>query len=1507
MTTKHNNRRTTRTVLLVDEQIERLATCERALIACGLVVQACARFEQAFYMADAPADVVLVAADAAERAGWSQARALCEGGNGRVLAAVFAEPGELAPFVDDAHAAGYETLVLDWQSPAALAREIERGIVRAAPTVWFSSATQRAGDRTWIDAVERAGFRVRRLGEPDFDPHARPWAVIVRDDPATTGGERPWEELRDLAREARLVIVGRDASPDRRRAWRDLGAAAYVEEPFQVEVLLAQLAAGGERGRSQQTPRDAALGVLWVGLDRAGRVVEWNAAAAEFLAGPGASQVLPLGELNWFDLVCAPSAREQCREHLDALDSGASDTSVGEWPVASHDGEVQWLHWTARRSSDEGDGQTVFVLVGVSDGLWRRWAREDWGASVAGADRCGDTMVLFERQGGEVVFAGSRALSWWGIGRGDLGKSPRWWQSIARGDHGPLRSALERARRGRAVRCGFELEGPGGPPRLVEARLFMLQPDERRAALIAVLLSQIGEGGAPQTPLPVEAVSIETLLTAAPVVPFAIDARGMLSLADNDLAIELGLVDADGRQLEIDVREELPALTERLQDAFDGRGFSVPLELGGRHVELSLWPRFDERGEVVLVGGVAVDTSDSRRVRDALRTLVDTTSTITGTAFFRELVMALTRALGVRMAYLAARRAGETGPLRIVSCFASGEFREGPIDALPGRPEARVLDGHVARLARSEAIEQCVGFPFDGAFEGPVESWVGVPVRDALGLVVGVLALAHDRPLDAALADDGLVGLLASRAGAELERLRSEEQLEQSRSRWRSLVGNMPDAVATATADGEVTFSNTTDGLGESVFTRCALAQRGEFEAKVRDVLRTGESRALEHRVHDPKRGDVWYHTRIGALPGGDVDEVVLISTDVTERKAKEARDLFRGEMEKLVTEVSTRFINLEPDVVEEHLEAAVCQVGEKSGADRCHLFDLVGDTLVRRHHWERAGRTPIAEQLKAGDGPLGWLVPLVANGDEIAVRDLALLGGLVAGGAASAARAALDSGAHDSTPTETAAGWHGDLARERLRSIVCVPVTSGGRVRGFLGFDTSERELDWDRAVIALVRLLGDVFANILERARVQSERATLEQQIRQLQKLEAIGTLAGGVAHDFNNLLMSIGGHAELIERNGADPRVLGAAHTIRLAAQQGARLTRQLLEFARRREHRAVPVDVEQAVRDSVSLLERTLEKDVVVRTDFRATGSFVLGDPGEIQQVVMNLAVNAGHAMEQGGTLTIGTSTTEVRADEAHLFPELEPGAYLKLFVADTGCGMDPEQQARIFEPFFTTKPEGKGTGIGLALVYGIVRSHGGRVDVHSRRGEGTTFEILLPLATDDDVPPVDVAPTQILSGAGTLLIVDDEELVRETAVEMARVLGYTPTGVASGAAALDLLEQGAPFDAVLVDLRMPQMDGVEFLERLRARGRNVPAILCSGGGYERHGARLQQLDLAGFLHKPFQLSELSAVLAQVLGSTSGATRHELVPQPRAPFPSGGQVGGAVSEPSGPRTT
>ncbi|MEZ5977027.1 MAG: response regulator [Planctomycetota bacterium] len=1450
MTIAPNRSRAVRSVLLVDERIDRMQAIERSLISMGLAVQACARFEQAFYVTDAPCDVLLVSAEAAERAGWSQLETLRSGPTGRLAALCYGAPDQLEYFADRARSAGFEPIALDPTDADLLFGDLDAYVAHAAPAVWVLSAQERPGDRTWTSALERAGFRVSWMHGSAVDENARsrPFGIVLRDDAETVGPDWPYEDLRELARDARLVVLGRDSESERRRAWRDLGAAAYVEEPFRPEVLLAQLTAGTERRSQSAHGRDGALGVLWIGVDRSGRVVEWNAAAAEFLAGPGASDVLPLGELNWFDLLCAPAAREQCSEQLDALAAGKVTSAVGEWPVSAHDGEVQWLHWTCRRTADGEDGQAEWVLVGVSDGLWRRWMRGDYGAAVAGADRCGDSLLLLDRSAGEVVFAGSRAQSWWGIGRDELDRSPRWWAAIAKNDHALMRGTLERARRGIAARCGFELESRAGESRLVHARLFMLEPDERGPALVAVLLSEIGEGSVEEPERAADDFSIERLLTAAPIVPFSIDARGHLSLADSDLAAELGLVDDDGRQLELDVRKELPALTERLQEAFDGRGFSVPIDIGERHVELSLWPRFDDQGEVVLLGGVAVDTSDSRRVRDALRVLVESTTAVTGRQFFHKLVHGLVRALGVRHAYLAERADDESDRLRVVSCWAAGEYEEGEIVATGRRPEVDVLSGVVTRLGRADAVVRCTGFPFVGEVAG----WIGVPVRDSVGEVVGVLALAHDRALDAAIFDDGLLALLASRAGAELERQRSDALLEKSRGRWRSLVRHMPDIVATVTEDGTVTFANGLFRTGDSIYATCAPEHRSDLERQVRSVFLSGDSRSCEYRYFEVGQPDIWFHARIGSYESeeGESPEVVLISTDVTERKLAEERARVRGEMEMLVTSISTGFINVEPDDVDRQIEIAVAQIGHRSGADRCWFYELAGDALVLRHGWRRGTTTSIEEHITVEHGSMGWLVPLAAAGSEVEVR-----GGLLCG------------------------EFTGELEPEDrrvfapgVRTLVSVPVMRGREVQGILGFDTARRDLEWDRAVVALFKLLGDVFANVLERQRVEREREVLSLQLRQMQKLEAIGTLAGGVAHDFNNLLMGIGGHAELIGRAADDPGIRREADTIRKAAKQGSKLTRQLLDFARRGETQVVAVDIEHVVTEVAQLLERTLAKNIAVRKDFRSDGAVVLGDPMELHQVVLNLAVNAGDAMEEsGGTLTIGTSITEIRADETHLFPGLDPGSYVRLFVADTGSGMTDEQMARIFEPFFTTKPQGKGTGMGLSLVYGIVRSVGGRVDVHSRVGEGTTFEILLPLASGEAATVVEEVEPEVREGTGRVLVVDDEEIVREAAVEMTRALGYEVVGVDGAEAALALLAEDANFDCMLVDLRMPGLDGVQLLERLRDSEVAVPAILCSGGGWEQYLTRIGELELAAFLRKPFQLAELSSVLAQVTTS------------------------------------
>jgi signal transduction histidine kinase/CheY-like chemotaxis protein len=389
---------------------------------------------------------------------------------------------------------------------------------------------------------------------------------------------------------------------------------------------------------------------------------------------------------------------------------------------------------------------------------------------------------------------------------------------------------------------------------------------------------------------------------------------------------------------------------------------------------------------------------------------------------------------------------------------------------------------------------------------------------------------------------------------------------------------------------------------------------------------------------------------------------------------------------------------------------------------------------------------------------------------------------------------------------------------------------------------------------------------------------RRRAEEQLAQAQRMEAIGQLAGGVAHDFNNLLAGILGCALEVKAEAAPGSPsLEAARTIEEAAMRGADLTRQLLGFARRGKYRSAPVDLHAVVAEVLRLLSRTADKRVAIEQRLAAERSVVLGDSGQLQQAVLNLAVNALDAMPQSGTLTI--STAQERLGQAELrSPGAAPGPYLALAVADTGHGIPASLQERIFEPFFTTKEPGRGTGMGLATVYGIAGNHGGWVTVQSEEGRGARFVVHLPLfegALAPEIPAGKAPAAEAPSASGCVLVVDDEEMVRDAAARLLRRLGYRVEVAPGGREAVDHL-RGHPgeVDAVLLDLAMPGLDGRETFHALRGVDPAVRVVLSSGYGRDGRAQELLDEGVLEFVEKPYRLDQLAGALARAV-----AARHE----------------------------
>jgi PAS domain S-box-containing protein len=389
--------------------------------------------------------------------------------------------------------------------------------------------------------------------------------------------------------------------------------------------------------------------------------------------------------------------------------------------------------------------------------------------------------------------------------------------------------------------------------------------------------------------------------------------------------------------------------------------------------------------------------------------------------------------------------------------------------------------------------------------------------------------------------------------------------------------------------------------------------------------------------------------------------------------------------------------------------------------------------------------------------------------------------------------------------------------------------------------------------------------------RQQMAEENATLEQQLRQVQKMEAVGQLASGMAHDMNNILTAILAHAGLLKaRNDEANLSWTAGDVIEKAVHRGKELTSQLLGFARQGKHHHVSVDLHSVIQEVSGLLCRTVDKRITLKTELMADESWVEGDPNQLYQVLMNMAVNASDAMSQKGVLVFYTSNERVSSVQAAAIPGLAAGEYVVVRVTDTGEGISQDVQAHIFEPFFTTKEQGQGTGMGLAMAYGIVKNHHGYIGVTSTLGVGTTMSVYLPsvvCGTTQEKSVLSAAPSK---GSGQVLIIDDEKAVAEAAQAILEFLGYTTLVRLSGREAIELYQDPMQHvDLVLLDMVMPDMSGSECFTELRRIRPDSKILLCTG--YDRNHAVQDLLNqgVVGFIQKPYDLDELARVCADAL--------------------------------------
>lgn len=395
-----------------------------------------------------------------------------------------------------------------------------------------------------------------------------------------------------------------------------------------------------------------------------------------------------------------------------------------------------------------------------------------------------------------------------------------------------------------------------------------------------------------------------------------------------------------------------------------------------------------------------------------------------------------------------------------------------------------------------------------------------------------------------------------------------------------------------------------------------------------------------------------------------------------------------------------------------------------------------------------------------------------------------------------------------------------------------------------------------------------GNLWGTVIVFRDISAERE-LEGELNQVRKLESIGLLAGGIAHDFNNLLNGILGYSEILEEDLVDhPDLQHYARVIGQTCRRAADLVYQLLSFSRKGKRKSVAVDMHGLLGEVVAILRRTIDRRIEIGLTLTAQRFTILGDPSQLESALINLGVNARDAMPDGGRLQFATYEQALDRDFCTLH-QLREGPYLRIEVADNGSGMEKETLEHIFEPFFTTKEPGRGTGLGLAAVFGTVKSHNGLTRVSSAPGQGTIFRIWLPLQPDATVAPSAVKPTETKKYSGCVLVVEDEELLRDMAADLLTRLGYRVVTAVDGLEALSVFErERARLDWVLLDMVMPRLNGTQTLARLRAMDAEIPIVMTSGFSVEEQTVTEDNSLADGFIQKPFGKDELSRMIAKL---------------------------------------